>query len=71
MIARLWNPTYRAWFPDGIDDPDLTVVRVDVDRADYWETATSRVVRLVEAVTAMVTGTPDQNPKVTVEGKHL
>ena len=49
----------------------MTLVRVDVDRADYWETPTSRVVRLVEAVTAMVTGTPYENPKVTVEGKHL
>jgi general stress protein 26 len=68
LVAHLWNPTYRAWFPDGVGDPDVTVLRVAVDRADYWEAPTSRVVRLIEAVAAIVTHTPYETPKTTVEG---
>src|ERR1700730_17572311 len=26
LVAPLWNPTYRAWFPDGVGDPDVTVL---------------------------------------------
>src|SRR5438046_179033 len=24
-IRELWNPTYRAWFPGGADDPEIAV----------------------------------------------
>jgi general stress protein 26 len=36
-IQRLWQPTYRAWFPDGREDREATVLLVTVDRVDYWE----------------------------------
>jgi general stress protein 26 len=68
MVARLWNPTYRAWFPSGVDDPDITVLRVTMDHADYWEAPTSRVVRLIQAIKAVVTHTAYETPKTTVEG---
>jgi len=25
---ELWNPIAKAWFPDGVDDPELTVLEV-------------------------------------------
>ena len=37
LIRRLWHPTYRAWFPDGKHDREATVLRVVVERVDYWE----------------------------------
>ena len=30
---ELWNPFYKAWFPDGLDDPHLGLIRVDVTHA--------------------------------------
>jgi general stress protein 26 len=44
-IAGLWNPIYQAWFPKGKDDPQITVLRVDVSEADYWEASSSKLVR--------------------------
>jgi general stress protein 26 len=46
LIRRLWSPTYRAWFPAGKDDREATVIRVAVERIDYWEPPSSRIVRL-------------------------
>jgi len=40
-------PTYRAWFPEGKDDREAAVIRVAVDRIEYWEPPSNRVVRLV------------------------
>lgn len=53
---ELWNPFYRTWFPKGLDDPDLTLIRVRVDRAEYWDAPNSAVVHLYGVVKAMVTG---------------
>jgi general stress protein 26 len=36
LIGRLWSPTYRAWFPEGKDDREATVIRMAVERIDYW-----------------------------------
>jgi general stress protein 26 len=68
LIRRLWNPTYRAWFPEGKDDRDAAVIRVAVDRIDYWEPPAYKVVRLVQAVKAVLTGQPVDTPKKTLDG---
>jgi general stress protein 26 len=45
-IHELWNPLCKAWFPQGEDDPEITVIRIDVDNAEYWEAPANAVVRL-------------------------
>ena len=30
-MRALWNPTYRAWFPNGPDDPDTAIMTVSID----------------------------------------
>ncbi len=52
----LWNPMYKAWFPEGLDDPHLGLIRVDVDQAEYWDSPNSRMVQLAGFVKAVVTG---------------
>ena len=32
-----WNAWVELWFPLGIDDPDLALLRVAVEHAAYWE----------------------------------
>ncbi|RZU41563.1 pyridoxamine 5'-phosphate oxidase family protein [Edaphobacter modestus] len=51
-IQDLWNPLYKAWFPKGKDDPQIAVLRVEVNEADYWEASGSRLVMLVKYAAA-------------------
>lgn len=37
-IDRYWNPHVAAWYPDGKDDPTLTLLRLDVSEAAVWIT---------------------------------
>lgn len=37
MIDRLWSPQVEAWFPGSKDDPDLALLRFDIDSAELWE----------------------------------
>src|SRR4051812_9421925 len=55
-FRALWNPTYRAWFPAGADDPDSAIVTLAIDRVDYWDVPSSRMVRLWGVVKALATG---------------
>jgi len=35
-IDELWNPLYKAWFPEGKEDPRLCLVKVVTEEANYW-----------------------------------
>ena len=57
-MEALWSPMVKAWFPQGIDDPDLIMIRVDVHKAEYWDTKESKPVQLFKMAKAAVTGVP-------------
>ncbi len=56
-IEELWNPAYKAWFPEGLDDPDLALLKVSAEKAEYWDGNSSVVAHLVGFVKAVATGT--------------
>ena len=37
VIDRLWNPFVAAWYKDGNDDTDLSLLRFDTEKAVIWE----------------------------------
>jgi general stress protein 26 len=54
---QLWSIEQRAYYPDGPEDRRLAVLRVLIERAEYW-IAPGRTSYLVAAATAALTGTP-------------
>ena len=68
-IDALWNPALKAWFPDGKDDPEVALLKVSVEQAEYWDTPSSKVVHLVGFVKAVATGQtyqPGENEKINL-----
>jgi general stress protein 26 len=55
-IKELWNPLYKAWFPKGQDDPEISVLRVEVTEADFWEASSSKLIMGVKYLAAAMTG---------------
>jgi general stress protein 26 len=55
-MKELWNPVYKAWFPNGLDDPRLTLLKVTVTNAEYWDAPAGKMVYLIGYVKAMATG---------------
>lgn len=37
MIDKLWSGQVEAWFPGGKSDPNLALLRFDIDDAELWE----------------------------------
>ncbi|MGP1666438.1 MAG: pyridoxamine 5'-phosphate oxidase family protein [Rhodanobacter sp.] len=56
-INELWSPAQKALFPDGKDDPNLMVLRVQVRDASYWE-AGNFVERALDLARGMINDTP-------------
>lgn len=36
-MKELWSPVYKAYFPEGLDDPNLRLIKVNVQKAEYWQ----------------------------------
>ena len=45
VIDRQWNPIIASWYKDGKDDPDLALVRFDVDQANLWKAETGSTLK--------------------------
>jgi len=66
-IDELWNPQAKAWFPKGKDDPELILLKVHTQMAEYWDSSDSTMVRLFQQAAAVITGNPPkmgENEKV-------
>lgn len=55
---ELWSTAAKAWFPGGVDDPDLALVAVLVAEAEYWDVKANKAVQIFKLAKAAVTGEP-------------
>jgi len=55
-IKELWKPVLKAWFPDGPDQADIALLKVNVAKAEYWDGPSSTIAQAVSFVSALVTG---------------
>lgn len=56
LIEKHWNSMTAAWFPKGMDEPDLGMIVVEVEEAEYWDSTTSKMRYLWETAKANLTG---------------
>jgi general stress protein 26 len=55
-VAELWSTLAKAWFPGGVDDPNLALLKLDVRTADYWDSDHSKMVQFFLMAKAALTG---------------
>lgn len=56
-IREYWQPVFAAWYPQGVEDPHLALLRVRVTGAEYWDSRSHRMRQMFEMAKAAVTGT--------------
>lgn len=54
----LWNKMTEAWFPGGVDDPDVALVEVRISHAHYWNVKESKLTQFFKMAKAAATGKP-------------
>jgi general stress protein 26 len=55
-IEDLWKPAYKTFFHQGLDDPELALLKVSVHTVEYWDSPSSAAGRLYSFVKAYATG---------------
>jgi general stress protein 26 len=59
-MQELWTPWVEPWFPAGLNDPDLGLLEVTVDEAEYWDAPQSKTQRIFGLALALSTGKTDR-----------
>ncbi len=59
-MTTLWRPSDRAWFPEGLESPDLALLKVALERVEYWAAEGTMFERTANVVRAFLVpgGTP-------------
>jgi len=66
-LKELWTTFAEAWLPGGPEDPNATLIRVDVERGEYWDTPGGRVASLISFAKTRLTGDTYDAEHGTVE----
>jgi general stress protein 26 len=67
LIKQKWSPVVKAYFPNGADDPNVALLKVQPNEVYYWEAETGKMVQFLKMAVSAVTG----NPKIaqSAEGR--
>lgn len=65
ILSSLYGSTDDAWF-DGVDDPNLTAIKITPIHAYYWDTKTNKLITLLKMGVGAVTG---KEPDLMDEGE--
>jgi len=55
-IEEFWSDIAKAWFPDGKDDPRITIIKVTPDTGFYWDTKDGKLISLIKIAASAVSG---------------
>ncbi len=66
LIEEMWTPLLKTWFTKGIDDPRITIIKVQTIEAYYWDNKHGDAVAFIKmAAGALLGKTMDDS----IEGK--
>ncbi|MBA2754767.1 MAG: pyridoxamine 5'-phosphate oxidase family protein [Chloroflexota bacterium] len=68
-MRELWSKPLEAWFPDGVDDPNLSLLKVTVGQAEYWDATSNKiayVAGMIKAIASNQSYQPGENEKITL-----
>ncbi len=45
-VRELWDSAAQRWFPDGPDSPSITILKVQITQAEYWDVDKRTMIKL-------------------------
>ena len=55
-FEQYWKPAYKLFFPEGLEDPELALLKIDVNHAEYWDSASTKLGRMFNFTKAYLSG---------------
>ena len=69
-MLELWNGNMKSWFPRGLDDPNILLIKVSPVQVKYWDNDSSKMVVLFNVLKALVTGQVYSEEEHTIIRKY-
>lgn len=69
-MEEYWHAGLNSWFPRGLDDPELALMKIEVQEAEYWDGPDSSMEKLVGFVRAFAsreTYTENENERLELQ----
>ena len=66
-LKELWNTFAEAWLPGGPEDDNSSLIRVDVERGEYWDTPGSKLASAISFAKTKLTGEPYDSDHGTLD----
>jgi len=54
---ELWSPLVKAWFKDGKEDANLSIIKVKPQSAYYWDIEGNKMINFLKIVSSIAIGT--------------
>jgi general stress protein 26 len=55
-IEELWTPIAKAWFTEGKNDPEISILKVTPHEGHYWDTKNGKLVSMIKIAAAAILG---------------
>lgn len=69
-IDELWRPEFKMWFPEGKDDPEVALLKINLEKAEFWDSPSSTIGFALDFVSSLVTGKePDSSENKKLDFK--
>ena len=56
LNEKYWQPRFEAWFPDGLNDPQLALLKIEVEGAEYWDSPSSTIAHIEGFIKTKLSG---------------
>ncbi|MEO7209683.1 MAG: pyridoxamine 5'-phosphate oxidase family protein [Chitinophagaceae bacterium] len=55
-IDYLWSPLVKAWFKEGKEDPNISLIKVKTNSAYYWDVDGNRMINFLKMAASAIVG---------------
>jgi general stress protein 26 len=55
-MDELWEPVLKNWFPGGLEDPKICLIKVSTETAHFWNHASSKMGLMFQMIKSMAKG---------------
>ncbi len=55
-IKELWNPIIKTWFTEGMNDPSISIIKIEPLESYYWDTKHAQFISLFKRLVGAAIG---------------
>lgn len=59
-MKELWLPELKSWFPKGLEEPEIALLKISVKKAEYWDGPSNLLAHAVSLVSSLMTAKPGE-----------